>query len=593
MTPIVVCTIITKRYLAQARVLTQSLREHHPEARVYVLLADQVGDYFDPAAEPFELIGLADLPDRALIAQMCFYYNAFELCCALRPFLHCYLSEQTDHEAWLFLDADILVCASLDPLWQQLSATSILLSPHSLDPVAPNHVETLELNVLRQGIYNGGCVGLRRAAATDPRSTATVLAFIQWWQQRLTDYCFDDVALQDGRGLAVDQLWLNLVPLYFEDVAVLRHRGANVGHWNLIERGDLVSGDNGLMIGDEPLLFFHFSGWDWQDPLQVSRHNPLYQNAHSAAWAHLALDYRDRLQAHGHEAALAYPYAFDRFDNGDPIWVPMRRAYHRSIRELDRAKSGITGSTTRVEIDLDSNLTNAIANGTPIASPFARPEWFRAVGNPPGNSVILLQRALAEALAALAAGERAAQSGSKLVSEDLTRSTGVIKSSFLGSELGQDASLSGASMANVQAENVQDRGLDLTAPSPVSMDQLIQTIRIEALQRGDRRFEGPQGQGPQGCLLLANEIEIQINQAEAKAHSRQKWPDRLNRFPFNLSPKLQRAVLKLVDLLFRDQREVNLLLIQSLRQSLLLQRQLMQLVAQQDAVDECTDEDRR
>jgi hypothetical protein len=581
MTPIVVCTIITKRYLAQARVLTQSLREHHPEAQVYVLLADRVGDDFDPVAEPFDLIALGDLSDQPLVQQMCFYYNAFELCCALRPALHAYLYEHTDHAAWLFLDADILVCASLDPLWEQLASASILLSPHSLAPVAPPHVETLELNVLRQGIYNGGCLGLRRASATvraastqENQSSTAALAFIQWWQQRLTDYCFNDIALQDVRGLAGDQQWLNLVPLYFEDVAILRHRGANVGHWNLIERGDLTLLDHRWMIGGEALLFFHFSGWDWQDPLQVSRHNPLYQNADSAAWAQLALDYRNRLQASGHEAALAYPYAFDRFDNGDPIWAPMRRAYHRSIRGISSPNSDIEISTIGFENDSGDNLITAMVNQTPMASPFAHAEWFQAVGNPPGNSVILLQRALAEALAA-------AQPGSKL-----------------GNELGQDASLSGASMANVQvenvqAENVQDRAVDLTAPSPVSMDQLIQTIRAEALQRGDRRFEGPQGQGPRALLRLANEIEIQINQAEAKAHSRQKWPDRLNRFPFNLSPKLQRAVLKAVDLLFRDQREVNLLLVQSLRQSLLLQRQLMQqLAAGEQAGEQARDDGR-
>jgi hypothetical protein len=268
------CTVITKRYLAQARVLTQSLQEHHPGAMVYVLLADRIDGYFDPAAEPFELITLADLPHPPLVEQMCFYYNAMELCCALRPWLHAYLHEHTNHAAWLFLDADILVCASLEPLWRQLETASILLSPHSLAPVAPNQVETLELNVLRLGIYNGGCLGLRRAAATDPTTSAH--AFIQWWQQRLTNYCFDDWALQDVRGLAWDQKWLNLVPLYFEDVAILRHGGANVGHWNLIERGALVATGDGWTLGDEPLLFFHFSGWDWQDPRQVSRHNPLY-----------------------------------------------------------------------------------------------------------------------------------------------------------------------------------------------------------------------------------------------------------------------------------------------------------------------------
>jgi hypothetical protein len=126
----------------------------------------------------------------------------------------------------------------------------------------------------------------------------------------------------------------------------------------------------------------------------------------------------------------------------------------------------------------------------------------------------------------------------------------------------------------------------LTAPSPVDMDQLIQTIRTEAMARGDRRFDSPQA-GRGAALLLINEIEARVSQAEVKAQGRQKWPDRLNRFPFNLSRKAQNAVLKAVDLLFRDQREVNLLLAQSLRQSLTLQRQLVSQieVLQRDAVE--------
>jgi lipopolysaccharide biosynthesis glycosyltransferase len=552
------CTVITKRYLAQARVLTQSLQEYHPEAMVYVLLADRIDGYFDPAAEPFKLIALTDLPNQPLVQQLCFYYNALELCCALRPWLHAYLDEHTDHAAWLFLDADILVCASLEPLWQQLETASILLSPHLLASVAPAHVEMLELNVLRLGTYNGGCLGLRRGAATGP--TASAHAFIQWWQQRLTDYCFDDGALQDARGLAWDQKWLNLVPLYFTEVAILRHGGANVGHWNLIERGALMATDSGFQVGNEPLLFLHFSGWDWHEPLQVSRHNPLYADYQNEAWSQLALGYRDRLRANGHEAALAYPYAFDRFDNGEPILPPMRQAYYRRIQAHQKAAV----EPEQLAIDLTAvKLTVA-------ESPFASPEQFQGLGNPPGTSVILLQQALAAAQQALAEARTAVEPG-------LTQPATAVS----GRKIGQKG-LGEVDMADVQSGGA---GSDAADGEPVRMDRLIQTIRAEVAQRGDRRFEGDQGQGAM-ALLVANEIEMLVNQAEAKAHSRQKWPDRLNRFPFNLSRKVQKAVLKLVDLLFRDQREVNLLLVQSLRQSLTLQRQLIRQLAAAEQADD-------
>ena len=43
-----VFTIIAKNYLAHARVLMHSIKEHHPEWRRFVILADRVDECFDP-----------------------------------------------------------------------------------------------------------------------------------------------------------------------------------------------------------------------------------------------------------------------------------------------------------------------------------------------------------------------------------------------------------------------------------------------------------------------------------------------------------------------------------------------------------------
>ena len=71
---------------------------------------------------------------------MSFYYSPFELSCALRGMLHEYVLHRTAASAWLFLDSDILVCASLKPIFDQLAGTSILLNPHVTTPMdaSPN-----------------------------------------------------------------------------------------------------------------------------------------------------------------------------------------------------------------------------------------------------------------------------------------------------------------------------------------------------------------------------------------------------------------------------------------------------------------------
>src|SRR5262249_38506518 len=59
--PFAACTIVARNYLSFARVWARSLRKHHPEASVYVLLVDRVDGSIETAAEPFELIPVTEL----------------------------------------------------------------------------------------------------------------------------------------------------------------------------------------------------------------------------------------------------------------------------------------------------------------------------------------------------------------------------------------------------------------------------------------------------------------------------------------------------------------------------------------------------
>ncbi len=75
---------------------------------------------------------------------------------------------------------------------------------------------------------------------------------------------------------------------------------------------------------------------------------------------------------------------------------------------------------------------------------------------------------------------------------------------------------------------------------------------------------------------IVNYIEALLGSAEYRAIPRRKWPDKINRFPFNLSEGIQKLALKTLNFIFKDQREVNLNLIASLRQSVELNRQLIE-----------------
>ena len=55
------CTIVAKNYLARARVLARSLREHHPQSPFEVLVVDDPEGLFDPGRESFRVRVLEDL----------------------------------------------------------------------------------------------------------------------------------------------------------------------------------------------------------------------------------------------------------------------------------------------------------------------------------------------------------------------------------------------------------------------------------------------------------------------------------------------------------------------------------------------------
>jgi lipopolysaccharide biosynthesis glycosyltransferase len=316
-----ICTIITKSYLAYARTLAKSIASHHPELTLYVLLADRVDGSFDPDLEPFKLIYLEDLSDQDTIKQMCFYYTAFELCCALRGYLHEYMLEKTSAQTWLFLDSDIMVFHSLDSIFEQLQTASILLTPHCTTPVSEDNIFPHEINLVRSGLYNAGFLGLRKTEETKQ--------FITWFKSRLKLYALND----PDRNQFVDQVWLSIVPLYFQNTALCSEPGANLGHWNLFAR-DLTRNDSGaILTNGKPVLFVHYSGWNIEDWEQVSKYAPMYQEKTPSLWLELAQIYRKCLLENGYYALQELSYAFNYFSDGSLIPLHARRIHYDAFAQ--------------------------------------------------------------------------------------------------------------------------------------------------------------------------------------------------------------------------------------------------------------------
>ena len=112
----------------------------------------------------------------------------------------------------------------------------------------------------------------------------------------------------------------------------------------------------------------------------------------------------------------------------------------------------------------------------------------------------------------------------------------------------------------------------------INVDELMQKIREEVARRQETVKEDTKISIGSAISAEINNIEFLLNDAEFNSQVPTKFPDKLNRFPFNISKRLQRLSLKLYGFIFKKQRVVNLPLIQAVRDSLALNRQLIEQV---------------
>lgn len=282
---IAICTIFTKNCISKTRVLAKSYKTHNKNGLFFALLVDQPDASFDPEKEPFEIIKLQELAIPGINA-ICRKYTSFELCCTMKPFIINHLFEKYNFKKVIYLDSDIFVLNHFDELSGMLDKKSIILTPHITKPTTDRYLPD-ERNFLASGIYNAGFIGISK--------TETSKRFVCWWQKKLREYCYS----LPEQGLFVDQLWLNLVPVFFQDCLVLKEPGYNVAFWNLQEQ-NITKKSNTFFAGKKPLTFMHMSGFD-PNKAEISKYtNRFNMNNVNATIKEIFQEYRQQLFIEGY-----------------------------------------------------------------------------------------------------------------------------------------------------------------------------------------------------------------------------------------------------------------------------------------------------
>ncbi|UUX96770.1 hypothetical protein [Aquabacterium sp. J223] len=316
-------TITARNYLSLALTLGQSVAQHHSEIVFTIFIADGLDGVEDvQLPNGHRLLDARAVLPPSVFMDLAFKYDVTEFCTSFKPTAFSYLFDEDPNTDMVFyLDPDTRLYGRLDPIVNAAPSKTLFLAPHLLDCRVADDNPYPEYHHLWEGIFNLGFCALRR--------TETTPKVLQWWDARLREYCYAD----HTDGLHTDQKWMDYAPVYFiDDLHVVRHRGANVAHWNLVERPLTLQGDS-YFAGPDPLIFFHFSGFNFKGKTLNKLVDAQAQQAYgSAELDAFAEDYRQAVKRNGYDRFIGLPYGHGAFDDGTPVSKPHRRLYRSFVR---------------------------------------------------------------------------------------------------------------------------------------------------------------------------------------------------------------------------------------------------------------------
>jgi hypothetical protein len=316
-----VFTSASVNYLPKVRLLCRSIRRHHPEARIHLALADERPSWLDLSREPFDRvlsIGELGIPDWRAWS---FTHSIVELSTAIKPFALRRLLAEPGCASVLYFDPDMVLFSRVDDILRTLDDANVALTPHqnkperTLEAVLDNEVASL-----KHGVFNLGFVGVR--------NTGEGLRFTDWWAERTYHLCRAEV----HNGLFTDQKWVNLAPVFFDGVAIVRSSRHNVATWNLTTRTVEGNFESGFTVDGEPLGFYHFTGFD-----SGAHRIMAVKNAHASPAVQTLIRWYERETRVGDDDPIGrWPWAYGCFSDGTPI-EPAHRWLYREHRDLRTA----------------------------------------------------------------------------------------------------------------------------------------------------------------------------------------------------------------------------------------------------------------
>lgn len=240
------CTIITSDHLPRALALFESIKKYDPSCTLIILIADDLAEVSTGSLrESIKIIPIEVLRPYRLTNELFTKYAHFDIDAfrwSLKPILMSYLLE-SGYDKVLYIDCDMYFFGDYSFLFKELDQHAILLTPNWIN-ADPLYDKDSFFSLLTSGLFSAGFIGANRDG----------LEALRWWSAA----CHFMIGDQVAQGIRGDQKYLDVLPVKFEGTKIIRHRGCNIGSWNVKEsKRELVNGKV-LINGQFPIIFVHF-----------------------------------------------------------------------------------------------------------------------------------------------------------------------------------------------------------------------------------------------------------------------------------------------------------------------------------------------